>query len=277
VAECRLPEEYEELVVIENGSRAGAEQLVEELPARLNARYMHRERGNKSYALNEALDTITDGLVVLFDDDVQVHPDTLEAYAEAAQNHGPGYFYGGPVDVDREKEPPEWLEPFLPYSAKGYDLKNERMWNEYLGFNWAAFSRDILALGGFDPRFGPGSPLGASGQESDMQKRMLDEGVEGKDVPDALVWHYVPASRCTPEWVLRRTFGKGVRDGIRRGTSIEVIKASTDLAKYLVRWLLYKLSSDDREIYRSKIAVNGKLGFIKGTTKVSTECSIFIA
>jgi glycosyltransferase involved in cell wall biosynthesis len=232
---------------------------------------MHRERGNKSYALNEALDTIDDGLVVFFDDDVKVHPSALSAYQEAAVEEESEAYFGGPVRVIREEDPPEWLVPFLPYSAKGYDLENDRMWNEYLGFNWAAYLEDLVALGGFDMRFGPGSPLGASGQESDMQQRMLDKGMEGRDVPGALVWHYVPESRCNPEWVLSRTFHDGVRDGIRKGKANEVIKAIGALAKYLVRWLFYEVNLKKREVFKSKVAANSKSGFLKGATGWSTD------
>ena len=81
LAACELPASYKELVVIENGSRAGAEDVVANFPKRLNARYMHRERGNKSYALNEALNTVIEGLVVFFADDVRVSQDILLHYA----------------------------------------------------------------------------------------------------------------------------------------------------------------------------------------------------
>jgi len=218
VVKCELPESYEELVVIENGSRAGAERLVEQLPERLNARYMHRERGNKSYALNEALDTIIDGLVVFFDDDVRVGPETLLAYAEAAEESRDDVFFGGPVGVKRDAEPPEWLAPLFPNSVTGYDLDESRMGNKYIGFNWAAYSRDLKQLGGFDPRFGPGSRTGATGQESDIQKRLLDKGFVGKDVSDAVVWHIVPSDHLTLQWLSQRWF----RGGVRIGTETDV-------------------------------------------------------
>ncbi|MCS4119385.1 glycosyltransferase involved in cell wall biosynthesis [Salinibacter ruber] len=157
LSECELPRSYRELVVIENGSRAGAEQIVADLPERMNARYMHRERGNKSYALNEALATIEDGLVVFFDDDVQVHSDTLQAYSQASAAHGCGHFFGGTVHVDREQAPPAWVEPSLPDSAKGYLADGRREDKYYLGFNWAAYSGELKNLGGFNPRFGPGA------------------------------------------------------------------------------------------------------------------------
>ena len=215
IAQCTLPDGYEELVVIENGSREGAEHLVEALPKRLNARYMHRERGNKSYALNEALETIDDGLVVFFDDDVRVHSSTLVRYSEAAQRRkGRKVYFGGPVEVDREDESPKWFESFLPSSARGYEVGPSRRRKWYLGFNWAAFRSDIERLGGFDPRFGPGAPSRSTGQESDMQARMRGDGMQPVDVQGARVTHYVPEENCTLSWLLKRRYRGGIRSGI---------------------------------------------------------------
>jgi glycosyltransferase involved in cell wall biosynthesis len=214
LTECTLPDSYRELVVIENGSRTEAEQIVADLPERINARYMHRERGNKSYALNEALATIADGLVVFFDDDVQVSSEVLTAYAEAADMHGPGHFFGGPVEVDCSTDPPAYLTSLFPRSARGYDLETSRMGDKYIGFNWAAFAQDLKQTGGFDPQFGPGSPSGATGQESDMQHRLIEDDHVGIDVPDALVCHHVPDENVTLRWLLRRHFRGGIRPGI---------------------------------------------------------------
>lgn len=215
ISDCRVPKDYEELIVIENGSRAGAEQIVERLPERLKARYMHRTRGNKSYALNEALDTVPDGLVVFFDDDVKVHPDTLVAYADAAREYGRGHFFGGPVRVDRKKDMPDWIEEFFPSSTKGYDLINGRLENAYLGFNWAAFVSDLNQAGGFDPRLGPGVESGASvGDETELQKKLRANGCVTVDVMRAKVQHHVPAESVTLRWLLDRCFRGGIRSGL---------------------------------------------------------------
>jgi hypothetical protein len=195
--------------VIENGSQAGAFRLVEDLPARLNARYMHRERGNKSYALNQALDTITDGLVVFFDDDVRVHPDTIKAYAEAAAEYQGDKYFGGTVEVNREVEPPGWLEPSLPSSACGYKADGKRDAKWYVGFNWAAFLQDIRHVGGFDPQLGPGAP-GRLGDEADLQRRLRAVGVSPVDVPNAITTHYVPEECMTLQWALSRKYQMGV-------------------------------------------------------------------
>lgn len=216
LTECILPDSYRELVVIENGSRAGAEGIVACLSERMRARYMHEEWGNKSNALNVALETIGEGLVVFFDDDVRVEPNTLVAYADTAQDYERGVFFGGPVEVDRESEPPDWIAPRFPSSVRGFDLVDRRMAEDkFVGFNWAAFAEDIIDLGGFDPRFGPGSPADATGQEGDMQDRMLAAGMQSVDVSEAWVSHYVPAENVTLQWLLKRRVRDGAGAGIR--------------------------------------------------------------
>lgn len=220
ITQCELPNAYHELVVIENGSRAGAEEVVSDLPDRLNARYMHESWGNKSNALNKALETIEDGLVVFFDDDVRVEPQVLVAYAKATADYDGGVFLGGAMDVIREVDPPLWLEPSLPASAVGFTLGEA---DTYLGCNWASFSRDIKQLGGFDPRFGPGSTTGATGQESDMQKRMLEAGCKPVDVPEAVVTHHVPRERCTLSWAIGRRYQAGIGGYHRNGGGLTML------------------------------------------------------
>ncbi|NNF57144.1 MAG: glycosyltransferase, partial [Rhodothermaceae bacterium] len=90
LAECDRPDAYRETVVVENGPPAGARDLVAraaEAHPGLRLRYLHVERANKSHALNEALATVEQGLVVFFDDDVRLSPGVLVAYAEAAAEY----------------------------------------------------------------------------------------------------------------------------------------------------------------------------------------------
>lgn len=215
---CTLPESYHELVIIENGSRDGAEAVVANLPERLNARYMHRERGNKSYALNEALYTIKDGLLVFFDDDIWVRPQTLKAYAKrASETPRSGLaFWGGPFTVRYDASPPQWMVPHLPRSAHGWCLADpfDAFDELFLGFNWAAFKQDIDTAGGFDVNFGPGSNTGAVGQESTMQRLLLRRGLQKIYVPDASVEHYVPTQRLNAYWLVNRKYREGVEVGL---------------------------------------------------------------
>lgn len=211
LSQCQHPGAYRATYVIENGSNAGAEEVVERYKDSLCSQYLYTPTGNKSNALNKALEQIKNGLVVFFDDDVRLHPRVLEAYAEAASDIGGGKFFGGPTQVDYEEKPPSWMLEYLPASATGWprgELDDEVT---FLGFNWAAFAEDLKACGGFDPAVGPGTK--STGQETEMQQRLREHGAEGRYVPEALVWHYVPKSRCTPSWILDRAHRDGVGFG----------------------------------------------------------------
>ena len=267
ITSCELPDTYHKLIVVENGSRLGAEDLVSALPNRLRAEYMHLEWGNKSNALNKALEQLENDLVFFTDDDVRLHHEVLLAYEKAAAGYQNNVFLGGPVKVDREEEPPKWMEPLLPFSARGYDLKNERMHSGYLGFNWAAFAQDIKQLGGFDPRYGPGSTTGASGQETDMQRRMRNAGFAEVDVLDALVWHKVPASRCNEEWLQQRFFKVGLSKAVKKNSVKDIVSNFFEFIKYSIRWTLYLTMFNKVERKKSKMEVIDRLGYFYALLK----------
>src|SRR5687768_34238 len=149
---CERPEAYRETIVVENGGQNGAEAVVARFSKQLSARYLYAARGNKSFALNCALETIGDTLIFFTDDDVRLDPRVLNAYAQRSERYPQGRFFGGPTSVDYEQEPPAWLKRYLPTSAVGWEWKESSdTVNKaaFLGFNWAAFARDIRAAGGF--------------------------------------------------------------------------------------------------------------------------------
>jgi GT2 family glycosyltransferase len=205
-------------LVVENGGQFGGEQLVAEAASWLRAEYVHHPEPNKSAALNRAIESAGDDLLIFFDDDIRVSAGVLTAYERVARQFGPGCFFGGPFRVDYESPPPAWLKPYLPPSALGVDHGPEprEVGKRFIGMNWAAFATDIRQCAGFDPRFGPGSATGSSGQEVTMQIALQGRGARAIYTPDALVWHYVPRERCSPEWVLRRAYNKGIARALRR-------------------------------------------------------------
>jgi GT2 family glycosyltransferase len=216
LAECEQPDTYEATIVVENGSKGGTREVVHAFGDMLNAQYLYTPHDNKSHALNYALQEIPNGLIYFTDDDVRFRPSVLVSYVKAAKQEGRGAFFGGPTSVDYEESPPEWLVSSLPASARGWgeDGFEEESFQWFLGFNWAAFRSDVVSQGGFDPRFGPGSPTGATGQETEMQRRLADSGLRKVFVSDAKVTHYVPKSRCNARWLLRRSYRQGCAGGI---------------------------------------------------------------
>ncbi|MBX3443025.1 MAG: glycosyltransferase family 2 protein [Planctomyces sp.] len=231
LCECERPAGYHETVVVENGGRHGIEEAIRPFADTLHVRHLFDPWGNKSNALNRALASMRDGLIVLLDDDVRLSKDCLREYARAADGSESGFFFGGPTEVDFEAPPPHWLVGCLPASARGWRLGARESLGDrcFLGFNWAAFLSDLTEAGGFDPQRGPGAAF--PGQETEMQQRLRTRGVRARYVPGALVWHYVPRERCTPEWVLKRHYRRSLSNaalmppGLRKHC-VTLVKAS---------------------------------------------------
>jgi glycosyltransferase involved in cell wall biosynthesis len=215
LAGCRFPPAVRRVVVAENGGAAATESLVRTFGTRMPVEHSFTDAANKSAALNAVLRAAGDEFLLFFDDDIRIHRDTLLAYAGEVGSGLEGAFYGGPCRIDYEEEPPGWLKSYLPPSAVGWSLgdRKERLARPIaMGCNWGALASDLREAGGFDERKGPGTS--ARGQETDMQRRLLRRGVAGYYLPGALVWHFVPKERCTPDWTLCRVEQAGVRDGM---------------------------------------------------------------
>ena len=224
LAHCEKPDHFSGTIVIENGSGQTARSLVESFGPTLRTQYIYLPAGNKSRALNTAMERLADEALVFFtDDDVEFHPGILVEYDTAAREKGPGHMFGGPTDPGYDAQPPAWLHPFLPRSARGWFIDTPQITRltkpKLLGFNWAAFVGDLRRIGGFDPNYGPGGGYG-SGQETYAQIKLLRRGVQCWYLPEARVRHYVPVERCTPEWALRRAYRMGRGYGLFQQTSL---------------------------------------------------------
>jgi hypothetical protein len=136
-----------------------------------------------------------------------------------------------------------------------------------MGFNWAVYADEVKAAGGFDPRFGPGSPTGALGDETDLQRRLHARGARKVNVPEAIVAHAVPAERCTEAWALRRFYQQGVALGLaerQRGARAEAARSALALLK---NGLLYPVSLAQRDAVaamRARASLHGRAGFFRG-------------
>jgi glycosyltransferase involved in cell wall biosynthesis len=219
LAACEKPANYAGVVVVENGPRSGLDAVVSHFAPGHQFRYLYSQAANKSLALNRALEQLSDALVVFTDDDVQAPRHTLMAYAQATAGRTSGEFYGGPIIPDYEgSPPPPWLVPLLPRSAAGWKLdaseRIEIFQPEFIGPNFAAFAANVLRVGGFDTRLGPGSHMLSPGEDTEIQERLLAARVRGFYVPDAAMQHHVRNGSATLEFAAHRAERNGLYWGI---------------------------------------------------------------
>jgi len=218
-AACDKPASYRGLIAVENGPRSGLDQVVAEFSREQRFTYQYSQPANKSLALNRALATAADALVVFTDDDVRVPSNTLVAYAEGAQGLTGGEFYGGPILPDYEAgQPPQWLLPMLPRSAAGWKwdvtAKTQIHQPEFIGPNFAAFAADVLRVGGFDTRLGPGRQMACPGEDTEIQARLLAAGVNGYYLPNAGMHHLVRAGSAGVPFAIERAERNGIYWGL---------------------------------------------------------------
>jgi hypothetical protein len=223
LAACEKPKSFRGTWIVENGPPSGIEAVCRERPRDERVRYLYVPEANKSHALNVALTRLQDGLIFFSDDDARFDARLFMAYSRATQGITGGEFYGGPLFVDYEagQSPPDWLRACLPKTAQGWSLpvqdKTRLVGRTFLGPNWAAFACDLWAIGGFEPRLGPGAPTGSTGQETEAQRRLLASGIKPYYVPDAVAWHLVRSKCLTHDWIVERGYRHGLEWGIRRG------------------------------------------------------------
>ena len=218
LSRCLQPVEYVATVVVENGSKYGAEQIVRKYSDSLNTYYLYHPKGNKSNALNFAMEHIKeeDALLLMTDDDAEFDPNVISHYAEYARKYPEKAYFGGKMLAKYEHTPPDWLLPILPTSSSNWPTNdiNVEDQHRFLGINWGAYLSDLQKSGGFDVRFGPGTVPRRVGQEHNMQDRLFAAGVRPIFIPEAVVWHYVPRERSSVKFALERNYQFGIRQGI---------------------------------------------------------------
>jgi GT2 family glycosyltransferase len=217
LASCDQPPGYIATIVVENGGPPINKDRILSFDKLLNVRYIHVPEAGLSNARNKGLQHVDGGLIFFTDDDVRFHRGVLTGYYDAGQIHGPGHYFGGPLGVDYEVPPDDWLREYLPLSAKGWQPEQEihDSFSGFLGANWAAYLSDLSQVDRFDTNRGLGSDSGSTGEETDMQQRLADSGCKAIYVDEAEVTHLVPHEKSTPQWILKRAYQHGIKDGIR--------------------------------------------------------------
>ncbi|RMF97035.1 MAG: glycosyltransferase family 2 protein [Planctomycetota bacterium] len=227
--EAVTPSTVAALWVIENGSQSGVEQAVAEADLPCEVRYLFCPTAGMSAALNFALKHVDSAWLWFLNDDLRVSASAVEAYASIRRNGDRNTFFGGPMGVDYETPPVSWLVPYLPRSARGWKWDPAKADGSpeayqpsrdvpprplFLGANWAAHSETVRRAGGFREQLGPGEGNLACGCETDLQLRLYRLGCRSEYLPSAIVYHWVPRSRCTPRWAVRRAYKMGVGAGM---------------------------------------------------------------
>ena len=209
IRQCRIPQDMRwELVLTNNGSTDDTRAVAQDFAGELPLVYLEEPRPGLSLAKNAALRTATGRLLVFTDDDVTPCGDWLATYWTAYRDRPSGYYFGGPIGSEYEHgRPAEEILRVAGHAITGLDwgstaralTESERLYPA----NWACPAAAMRAVGEFDPRLGLCSslPKRRVGETFDLMDRLTAIGMSGWYLPEARVLHFVPASKCTVEFL----------------------------------------------------------------------------
>jgi glycosyltransferase involved in cell wall biosynthesis len=258
ILDCAYPSGRYEVIVVDNAPATDdtARLLREEFAAASSpVKYVREDLPGSASARNRGLQAISGELVVFTDDDVRVDPHWLTELARGFTIEPNASCVSGLlVPWELETAPQLWFEEYGGFSHGFdrcvYDLREHRPMDDPLypftagrfgAANNLAFRRaELLALGGFDPALGNGTPA-LGGVDFELLLRAILRGHRILYEPAAIVHHL---HRVDYESLQRQIYAYGA------GTTAVMLKTLGSnpglipdfLLRRLPRGLLFALS-----------------------------------
>lgn len=263
--------EYE-LVVVDNNSSDNTREVVETCAASapFELTYVHEAKQGHSYARNAGIASARGSVVLFTDDDVIVDPCWAKTLAAALETANADCV-GGRILPLWERQPPAWLErefwhnglwKMLAMQHLGdadLDLSMPLLWGANFGFK----AESLRRVGGFDVQRGRVGGRLTSGDDTDIQARVLANGGRIRYVAAAAVLHKVPAERMQMAYFERwqRDAGRAVgRESGHNGRRV----AGRLLARYRALCTWYGRGLFLNPLSREAIAQRLRLAYLEG-------------
>ncbi len=196
----------DELVVIDQ-SRTPNRKLLELVsPPKCVIRYLPQNSSGLSRGMNAGIRASHHPLLVFTHDDILPEATWLGNMVHSLMQSGPATVVTGAVLAGRA-ELPGAFAPSLNAREQEVIASGRRGADLLHPMNFAAYRATLVAIGGFDPRLGPGTPF-PGGEDHDLEFRLREHGYVVRYVPNAVVYHR--AWRSGMDFLpLRWRYGRG--------------------------------------------------------------------
>ena len=208
LSECMQPEDRNswEVLVVDNASSDDTRSVADEFRTQLPVRYVHEAQPGLSNARNRGVSEARGTWILWIDDDVTVPREWLRAYLTAMHRHSDADVLGGPIIVELDGDPPQWLREGVECvidAFAGRPTSDGRFYSsgpKPYGANFALRTAAARSVP-FDPALGrhPMRPH-MGGEEIEVIREMLKHG-SGWWVPDAFVVHHIDGARQTARYL----------------------------------------------------------------------------
>lgn len=220
-----------EVIVVDNGSSDSTPAVVASFADRLPIRHVLEPVAGLSNARNRGVAEAQGALICWTDDDVELDPEWLAAYRDAAAAFPEAAFFGGNITPVLEGPTPAWFlrmvnEPELQnliaarsFSGVPVPLTSHDGLIPY-GANFAIRSSDQKRHR-YDSELGVSPQHRRLGEETQLVLAIIAAGGTGWTVPPSNVRHIIPAARQTRRYLWSYNLAVGETRALLRGRTPE--------------------------------------------------------
>jgi len=206
------PSDKYEIVIVDNASTDETREIYENVRSvagRERLKYIMERKIGLHHARHAGAIAAKGALLIYTDDDATFDEGWINAYATEFDRHENMQAAGGPVKAKWEVSPPQWLINYMggnkifPVLSIMEPFEEFVLGNEafFFGVNMAIRRRMLFELGGFNPELFGKVTLGDG--ESGLLRKLRERGAGIGYIPEATVFHHIPAGRMTLEYLCR--------------------------------------------------------------------------
>ena len=222
LASQTLSADFFEVVIINNNSTDNTEKVCKEFHQKysnIQYRYFIETNQGLSFARNRGIDESRAELVTFIDDDAWLDKNFLKELVDFMEQHSEVVSVGGTILLDYEDRRPNWQTKYLA-SLFGYFKYSDHCEafkkTDYPRGSNMTFRKSVFEqIGKFNTALGRiGQNLGG-GEEKDIYQRIYSRGLTVYNLPTALVYHAVPVSRTSVDFIRKQAIGVGQSEWYR--------------------------------------------------------------
>lgn len=212
-----------EILVVDNASTDETSEITAQFQARdERVRYVFEPRLGVAIARNTGAREAHAPYIAYFDDDLIAEPDCLHSLIAPFFEVDPKPLaVMGKVDLRWDGQRPDWFPTRFETMLSRFDRGNTPRFmtpNEYLITMNVAFERkSFLASGGVREDLSRKGRMFICGGDNEVFHRYMQLGWLIFYEPRALIYHMVPPSRQTKQWLIKRLFGDGTTQAMFAG------------------------------------------------------------
>ncbi len=224
-------DEYE-IVLVNNNSTDSTELICKDFQKAhpdISFTYVIEEQQGLSFARNRGIAESKSDLVTFIDDDAWLERDFLKNTVEFMEANPEAASVGGVILLDYEDKEPSWMNKYMASLFGYFKYSDELVQFTSLdyprGSNMTFRTSVFKEIGDFNTELGRVGKNLAGGEEKDIYQRIYKKGLKVWYLPEAIVYHAVPLSRTSEEFIRRQSIGVGISERLRiKGNTAETVK-----------------------------------------------------